>query len=108
VESIDPLKGFYAAVTRLSESGESPHGKGGWYPSEKLTREEALRGMTTDGGLTHRLPLTNPTGSLTPGKRFDAVVWDDDLLTAPIEEILEIAAKATIIDGQVVSGRLEV
>lgn len=52
--------------------------------------------------------FSNKTGSLTPGKRFDAVVWDDDLLTAPIEEILEIAAKATIIDGQVVSGRLEV
>jgi predicted amidohydrolase YtcJ len=52
--------------------------------------------------------FSNTTGSLTPGKRFDAVVWDDDLLTAPIEEILEIAAKATIIDGQVVSGRLEV
>lgn len=52
--------------------------------------------------------FSNMTGSLTPGKRFDAVVWDDDLLTAPIEEILEIAAKATIIDGQVVSGRLEV
>jgi predicted amidohydrolase YtcJ len=52
VESIDPLKGYYAAVTRLSETGESPHGKGGWYPAEKLTREEALRGMTADGGLT--------------------------------------------------------
>jgi predicted amidohydrolase YtcJ len=52
--------------------------------------------------------FSNKRGSLTPGKRFDAVVWDDDLLTAPIEEILEIAAKATIIDGQVVSGRLEV
>ncbi|RSH90101.1 hypothetical protein EHS25_001434 [Saitozyma podzolica] len=105
VESIDPLKGFYAAVTRLSESGESPHDKGGWYPSEKLTREEALRGMTADAAYAS---FSNTTGSLTPGKRFDAVVWDDDLLTAPIEEILEIAAKATIMDGQVVSGRLEV
>lgn len=49
VESIDPLKGFYAAVTRLSESGESPHGQQGWYQSMKLTREEALRGMTVGG-----------------------------------------------------------
>lgn len=51
MESIDPLKGFYAAVTRLSELGESPHGKQGWYPNMKLTREEALRGMTVDGEL---------------------------------------------------------
>jgi predicted amidohydrolase YtcJ len=62
VESIDPLKGFYAAVTRLDESGNSPHGKSGWYalictcsiaygryPAEKLTRLEAMRGMTVDG-----------------------------------------------------------
>ena len=49
VESLDPLKGFYAAVTRLSESGESPSGPGGWMPDEKLTREQALRGFTVDG-----------------------------------------------------------
>ena len=49
VESINPLKGFYAAVTRLSESGKSPHGPDGWYANMKLTREEALRGMTVDG-----------------------------------------------------------
>lgn len=30
VESIDPLKGFYAAVTRLDENGNSPMGKDGW------------------------------------------------------------------------------
>lgn len=30
VESVDPLKGFYAAVTRLDENGKSPMGKGGW------------------------------------------------------------------------------
>lgn len=49
VESIDPLKGFYAAVTRLAEDGTSPHGSGGWYSNMKLSREEALRGLTTDG-----------------------------------------------------------
>jgi predicted amidohydrolase YtcJ len=49
VESINPLKGFYAAVTRLSELGTSPHGEEGWYANMKLTREEALRGMTVDG-----------------------------------------------------------
>src|SRR4051794_33862541 len=30
VESIDPLKGFYAAVSRRSEDGKSPMGPGGW------------------------------------------------------------------------------
>lgn len=31
VESIDPLKGFYAAVSRRSEDGKSPMGPDGWY-----------------------------------------------------------------------------
>ena len=31
VEGINPLLGFYAAVTRLSVSGQSPHGAQGWY-----------------------------------------------------------------------------
>ena len=31
VEGINPLLGFYAAVTHLSVSGQSPHGSQGWY-----------------------------------------------------------------------------
>lgn len=30
VESVNPLLGFYAAVSRLSVDGTSPHGDGGW------------------------------------------------------------------------------
>jgi predicted amidohydrolase YtcJ len=30
VESPNPLSGFYAAITRLSPDGKSPHGSGGW------------------------------------------------------------------------------
>ncbi|WRT65197.1 uncharacterized protein IL334_002140 [Kwoniella shivajii] len=103
VESIDPLKGFYAAVTRLSEDGKSPHGKGGWYATEKLTREEALRGMTIDGAYAS---LSHTTGSLTPGRKFDAVIWDDDLMNVPDNEILEVKANGVIVDGKLVWGSL--
>ncbi|KAK8846587.1 hypothetical protein IAR55_005673 [Kwoniella newhampshirensis] len=102
VESIDPLKGFYAAVTRRSEDGKSPHGPGGWYSAEKLTREEALRGMTVDAAYASF--SENITGSLTIGKRFDAVIWDDDLLTVPEDEMLEVKVKAVIVDGKLVWG----
>jgi len=51
--------------------------------------------------------FSNTTGSLTPGKRFDAVIWDDDLLTVPQEEMLEVRVKGTIIDGRLVWGSLE-
>ncbi|PSR72159.1 hypothetical protein PHLCEN_2v11951 [Hermanssonia centrifuga] len=30
VEGVNPLAGFYAAVTRLSPEGTSPHGPEGW------------------------------------------------------------------------------
>ncbi|WWD21904.1 hypothetical protein CI109_106392 [Kwoniella shandongensis] len=102
VESIDPLKGYYAAVTRLSEDGRSPHGPGGWFPAEKLTREEALRGMTIDAAYASF--SENLTGSLTVGKRFDATIWDDDLLTVPENEMLEVKAKGVIVDGKLVWG----
>jgi predicted amidohydrolase YtcJ len=49
VESIDPLKGFFAAISRTDEAGDSPHGRDGWFPEQKLTREQALRGFTIDG-----------------------------------------------------------
>jgi predicted amidohydrolase YtcJ len=49
VESIDPLKGFFAAISRTDDAGDSPHGRDGWFPEQKLTREQALRGFTIDG-----------------------------------------------------------
>src|SRR6266702_1409669 len=30
VEDLNPLSGFFAAVTRLAPDGTSPHGPGGW------------------------------------------------------------------------------
>lgn len=46
VESPNPLFGFHAAITRVNASGTSPQGPGGWYPEQKITREEALKGAT--------------------------------------------------------------
>lgn len=47
---------------------------------------------------------SNNTGSLTPGMRFDAVVWDDDLMTVDQGEMLDVQVKATFLDGQLVFG----
>ena len=46
VESIDPIRNFYAAVTRMDENGQPP---GGFDPEERMTREEALRSYTLEG-----------------------------------------------------------
>lgn len=50
--------------------------------------------------------MSNDTGSLTIGKRFDAVIWDDDLFTVVEEEILDTRVQATIIDGQLAFGSM--
>ncbi|KIM26511.1 hypothetical protein M408DRAFT_180844 [Serendipita vermifera MAFF 305830] len=46
VESANPLVTFHAAVTRVNATGQSPQGPGGWYPDQKLTRHQALKGMS--------------------------------------------------------------
>ncbi|KAJ9103233.1 hypothetical protein QFC21_002656 [Naganishia friedmannii] len=104
VESIDPLKGFYAAVTRLDENGHSPMGKDGWYPDQKLTREEALKGMTIYAAYASF--MENETGSFRKGKQFDAVVWNQNILGVPREDILKTKVLSTVIDGKAAWGTL--
>ncbi|KIJ60432.1 hypothetical protein HYDPIDRAFT_189993 [Hydnomerulius pinastri MD-312] len=104
VEGINPLLGFYAAVSRLSTSGDSPHGSQGWYPSERLTRAQALKGMTLDAAYASF--AEDYLGSLSIGKKADFVVLDRDIMTVPESEILGTKVKATVIDGEVVYGSL--
>ncbi|KAF9561313.1 hypothetical protein CPC08DRAFT_735580 [Agrocybe pediades] len=102
VEGVNPLLGFYAAISRLSVEGTSPHGAGGWFPNERLTREQALKGMTLDAAYASF--SEDMVGSLTPGKRADFVIFDKNIMTISQEEILSAKVLATVIDGEVVYG----
>ncbi|TDL24188.1 hypothetical protein BD410DRAFT_767359 [Rickenella mellea] len=104
VEDLNPLSGFYAAITRLSPDGRSPHGPGGWFPEERLTREEALRGMTINPAYASF--TESSLGSLEPGKRADYVVLSQDIMTIPAERILETKVLATVLDGTPAYGEL--
>ncbi|KAI0305633.1 amidohydrolase family-domain-containing protein [Multifurca ochricompacta] len=104
VEDMNPLSGFFAAITRLATDGTSPHGPGGWFPEQRLTREEALQGMTLDPAWAS---LSEDTlGSIKPGKRADFVVLSKDIMTIPEREILSTKVLATAIDGRPVYGRI--
>ncbi|KAK7039215.1 hypothetical protein VNI00_010120 [Paramarasmius palmivorus] len=105
VEGVNPLLGFYASVSRLSVDGTSPHGSDGWYSKERLTREQALKGMTLDAAYASF--TENELGSLEKGKKADFVVLDKDIMIVPFEEILQARVQATVIDGKVVYGKLE-
>lgn len=104
VESINPLSGFYAAISRLSFDGKSPHGPSGWFPEQRLTREEALRGMTIDPAYASF--TEHELGSLEVGKLADFVVLSADIMSIPLSEIMATSVLATAIDGKVVYGHI--
>lgn len=97
VESVDPMANFYAAVTRRLKDGTT------FFPAQKMTREEALRGYTLNGayaGFEEGLK-----GSLTPGKLADVTVLSRDILTCPEDEIPGTEVLYTIVGGKVLYHR---
>ncbi|KAG2153894.1 amidohydrolase family-domain-containing protein [Suillus clintonianus] len=104
VEDMNPLSGFYAAITRLSPEGQSPSGPSGWFPEQRLTRMEALRGMTIDAAYASF--TESNLGSLVPGKRADYVVLSQDIMTIPVDRILNTKVQATVIDGRLAFGQV--
>lgn len=97
VEPVNPLLGFYAAVTRQDAGGQPP---GGWYSHQRLTREEALRGFTLDAAFAAF--MEDQLGSLRPGKRADFVLLDQDIMSVPAQKLLETRVLATYLDGEAV------
>uniref|UniRef100_V5GJ46 Amidohydrolase 3 domain-containing protein n=2 Tax=Kalmanozyma brasiliensis (strain GHG001) TaxID=1365824 RepID=V5GJ46_KALBG len=107
VELPDPLHGIYSAVTRLDTNGNSPHGAGGWYPHERLTRREALKGFTQDAAFAQF--EEDVAGSISVGKRADFTLLDRNILDEDrVTPAMLRAAKvdATIVGGKVVFDRL--
>lgn len=97
VEDPNPLWGFYAAVTRTNHKGEP---KGGWLPSQLLTREEALRSWTSEGA--YAAFEEGQKGTLAPGKLADFVVLSKDIMTVSPAEILSAEVRMTVVGGEIV------
>lgn len=74
------------------------------FPEERLTRPQALKGMTLDPAYASF--NENRLGSLTPGKLADYVILDTDIMTVDFSEILQTKVIATVIDGRLVYGKL--
>ncbi len=97
VEEPNPLMGFYAAVTRQDPSG-SP--EGGWFPDQRMTREEALRSWTVSGAYAAFEEKTK--GSLEPGKLADFVMLSADIMKIPAREIPRTRVRMTVVGGEIV------
>ena len=100
VEDVSPIRNFHATVTRQDASGQPP---GGFDPDQKLTREEALRTMTSDGAYGNFEEGTK--GVLAPGRVADLVVLSQDLLAVPDDALLATRVDATVVDGRLLYER---
>jgi len=100
VERVNPLFSFHAAVSRQDDNSWPP---AGWFPEQKMTREESLKSMTIWPAYAAFQEQT--MGSLTVGKLADFVILDRDIMTIPDSEILGTNVLATYIGGRVVFER---
>ncbi len=92
VEPIDAVASYYASVSRMMRTGEK------FYPSQSMTREEALASYTLNNAIAAF--EEDIKGTLTPGKYADFVVLSQDLLTVDEAKIPETEVLMTFVGGE--------
>jgi predicted amidohydrolase YtcJ len=97
MNAYNPFLMLYVAVSRKNRAGRI------YGPQQKLTREEALRCVTTNAAYLGFDETKK--GSLEPGKLADLAVLDRNYLTCPEEEIRNIKVVTTILNGRVIYER---
>ncbi len=93
VEKISPIESYYSTVTRQLKDGSK------FFPSQVMTRLEALKSYTINGAYASF--EENIKGTLEAGKLADITVLSQNLLTVPDDEILATEIKMTIVGGKV-------
>ncbi len=94
VEDVDPLRSFYASVTRKREDSGLV-----FFPEQKMTRAEAIYSYT----LGNAFAAFEDTfkGSIKPSKVADFVILSNDLIKCTDDEILKTKVLYTITDGKI-------
>ena len=96
----DIFYGLHSAITRQDKDLQPATG---WFPEQRMTPEEALRGYTTWAAYSES--AEGRTGTLAPGFRGDVTVIDIDpfvLGETDPNRILEGSIRMTIVEGQTV------
>jgi len=101
VEKVSPWDGLYSAVTRQHQDGTPV---GGFFPSQNLSRLEALKGFTIWAAKASFREKT--LGSLEIGKYADFTVIDRDYFSIPVMDIPHIRVLRTVIGGETVFKQL--
>jgi len=96
-ETLNPFYGIYAALTRQDPNGNPANG---WYPEQRLTLAEALRGYTIEAAYSEFEEQAK--GSIQKGKLADLTVIEQDLSRLKPREILSIRVLKTFVGGKMV------
>ena len=97
VEQVNPIISFHASISRQDAENWPA---GGWYPEQRMTRDEALRSMTI--WPAYSAFQEKELGSLSPGKYADFVVLDQDIMRVPAELVMKTRVLSTWVGGKVV------
>jgi predicted amidohydrolase YtcJ len=97
VEQVNPLISFMASIARQDDKGWPA---GGWFPEQRMTRDEALRSMTIWPAMAAF--QERDMGSITIGKYADFVILDQDIMRVPAEMVLRTRVLATYVGGKAV------
>jgi hypothetical protein len=92
VESINPFRGLYSAVTRMNEAGTQT-----FEPQEKLTLNQALYAYTQASAYAQF--AEKQKGILAKGYLADLVVLDRDITKATPQELLHTKVLRTVVGG---------
>lgn len=95
VESIDPFRGLYAAVTRQNEAATKS-----FEPQERISVDEAIYAYTQASAFAEF--NEQRLGRLEPGYLADFVVLDRNPLTTQAKDLLHTRVLRTVLGGQTV------
>lgn len=96
VGEMDPLVGFYSALTRASLDGNNS-----WTSAEQLSLDAAIRGYTVEGAWAWH--GEDEFGVIRSGAKADLVAWSDNLYEHEDDPaaLLDQRAELTIVDGHI-------
>jgi predicted amidohydrolase YtcJ len=93
VESINPFRSLYSAVTRQNEAGTQT-----FHPEQRITLPEAILAYTQTSAFAEFRETTK--GRLEPGYLADLIVLDRDPFKATPQELLHTKVLRTIVGGK--------
>ena len=96
IESLRPMRGIHAAVTRTTLDGIP---EGGWVPEERLSVAEAIGSYTWNAAWNGCNEKRR--GEVAPGRDADIVVLDQDPFLVPNRELADIGVVMTLCAGRI-------